>query len=466
MSTHKSCKVKYNIALLKEICKRDSCHVNLDVYKNIANREQRIDFLCGRTVCKNEGNKTFRRLHAYGGYCSKCTIQLKSEKTRQTNMQVYGTPNVAQSLQIKEKIKNTNIERYGTACTLQVKDVKDKVKVTFQKKYGSENPFSNVNIKQKIIATNLQKRGVKYPMQSQEVRIKSQNTCISKYGCAYVFQNKSVQQKSKETLKLKYGVDNISQFDKAQEKKIQTNIQKFGYPHPSQNPQVFNNIQRSAFAMKEFVFPDGKSVEVQGYESFAITILLEDNYTRYDIITQKDMMPEIWYAKPNISRLSRYFPDIYISKEKRIIEVKSTYTFDKDKEVNLLKADACRQEGYIFEFWIFDNKGNKFEFDEDLKTYKFNSSVSGDALYDVLMQFEDHTDERVFLSDHLNWLFDEFYTFELNVNVHMQVIKEFATGRKTYEGRRYLQQTIQSFKQNHTHAFIELLEHIQTLLDE
>jgi hypothetical protein len=40
----------------------------------------------------------------------------------------------------------------------------------------------------------------------------------------------------------------------------------------------------------------------------------------------------------------------------KIIEVKSTWTYNKDLEINTLKANACKNKGYKFEFWIYDNK--------------------------------------------------------------------------------------------------------------
>jgi hypothetical protein len=54
-----------------------------------------------------------------------------------------------------------------------------------------------------------------------------------------------------------------------------------------------------------------------------------------------------------------YFPDIYIPKQNLIIEVKSTYTYSKEYDKNIAKANATKNTGYNFEFWIYDGKGNK-----------------------------------------------------------------------------------------------------------
>jgi hypothetical protein len=48
----------------------------------------------------------------------------------------------------------------------------------------------------------------------------------------------------------------------------------------------------------------------------------------------------------------RYYPDIYIKSENRVIEVKSLYTFNKEKEKNLLKRNSVLNKGINFNFII------------------------------------------------------------------------------------------------------------------
>ena len=48
----------------------------------------------------------------------------------------------------------------------------------------------------------------------------------------------------------------------------------------------------------------------------------------------------------------RYFPDIYIKSINTIIEVKSVWTYEQQKERNLMKEKACLKQGYNFEFII------------------------------------------------------------------------------------------------------------------
>lgn len=54
-----------------------------------------------------------------------------------------------------------------------------------------------------------------------------------------------------------------------------------------------------------------------------------------------------------------FYIDIYVPCQNKCIEVKSLYTFNDNKIVNLLKQEAAEKMGYIFEFWIYDKNGNR-----------------------------------------------------------------------------------------------------------
>ncbi len=58
----------------------------------------------------------------------------------------------------------------------------------------------------------------------------------------------------------------------------------------------------------------------------------------------------------------RHFVDIFIPSQNKCIEVKSTWTFKKQKDTIFLKQNAAKVLGYLYEIWIYDMKGNKVEF--------------------------------------------------------------------------------------------------------
>lgn len=119
------------------------------------------------------------------------------------------------------------------------------------------------------------------------------------------------------------------------------------------DPVFAANQFKSSVRYKEFVLPSGLVVKLQGYEPQVLDYLL----TLYDesdiILTVKNIhtyIGRIFYTQENIKR--SYYPDFYIKSINTIIEVKSTYTFKKHIEKNLLKERACLDAGFNFKFII------------------------------------------------------------------------------------------------------------------
>jgi hypothetical protein len=257
------------------------------------------------------------------------------EKIKQTNIINLGVEYPTQNKEVKNKRTETNLQKYGVNCTFQNENVKNKIKETNLKKIGVEYPTQNKEVQNKIKETNLQKLGVEYPAQNQDVKDKTKNTCLEKYGCEYVLQSEEFKNKSKQTCLEKYGVE-----------------------YPIQNSEIMEKHIKSSYSKKEYIFPSGKAENVQGYENYALNdLILNENISESDIIVGVKNVPEIWYNYNNEEH--RYYVDIYVPSQNKCIEVKSLYTFNDNKTVNLLKKEAAEKMGYNFEFWIYDNKGNR-----------------------------------------------------------------------------------------------------------
>lgn len=116
-------------------------------------------------------------------------------------------------------------------------------------------------------------------------------------------------------------------------------------------------INISGFRNKLYVLPSGLIANVQGYENFVLDEIFK-KYKEEDVIIGNYEISEqigaIEYFFEGVRR--RYFPDIYIKSENKIIEVKSSYTYDFQKDKNLCKRDACLKKGLDFCFWIWDTK--------------------------------------------------------------------------------------------------------------
>jgi hypothetical protein len=122
----------------------------------------------------------------------------------------------------------------------------------------------------------------------------------------------------------------------------------------------YDNKEKSLYLYKDYELPSGKNIRIQGYEHIALDELV-NNYKEDDILTSRKDMPEIYYnfqyiLEDNkvIFKKHRYYPDIYIKSENKMIEVKSYYTYKLNLIQNIHKALATRKLGYDFQIWIIN----------------------------------------------------------------------------------------------------------------
>jgi len=211
---------------------------------------------------------------------------------------------------------------YSKKTKIERELIKEHRKLTFLKKYGVSVNFLIPEVKEKISTTFLKKYGETVPSKSSKVKDKAKKTCLEKYGAVAASCTNEVKKKIMETTILRYGVDN-------------TYMVKY----------------------KIYKFPSGKTIKVQGYENRAIDQLLFDNYSESDIFAGSDLLREIGYIRYEyLGKVHRYYPDIFIKSENKIIEVKSEYTFTRNYDKILQKMKSCVSRGFTYEFWVFGKK--------------------------------------------------------------------------------------------------------------
>ena len=356
-------------------------------YKNV---NTKLKVICS---CKNEYLVSFKAFQL-NVRCSNCTI----DKTKNTNLEKFGVEYSMQNKDIQQKSKDTCLEKYGVEYSSQNKDIKDKIrekhinktdlelleiqnkrKQTTIDKYGVEHHMFNEDVKHKIKETNLERYGVEHQMFNEDVKHKIKETNLERYGVENVFQNEDVKHKIKETNlerygvehqmfnedvkhKIKetnlerYGVENVFQNEDVKHKIKETNLERYGVEYPMQNYEIAEKSHKNSYNLKEYTLPSNNIVKVQGYEPFALDILLKI-FNENDIIIERKDIPIIKYETNK--KIFTYYPDIFIPKENKIIEVKSIWTYNVNLEKNILKQKASINNGYNFEFWIFNNKGQK-----------------------------------------------------------------------------------------------------------
>ena len=174
---------------------------------------------------------------------------------------------------------------------------------------------------------------------------------IEKYGVDNPAKTPEIKEKVKKIWKDKYG-DHPKRIKEVQEKYRATCLEKYG-GHPNQNRDVQVKSEFKGCHYKDYKFPSGNTIKVQGYENLAIDTLLTQ-FNEQQIIVGKANVPVIEYHINEKRHV--YFPDIYIPDENKIIEVKSEWSLQYPTHVEE-KAQATVSEGYIYEIWVYN--GNK-----------------------------------------------------------------------------------------------------------
>ncbi len=190
-----------------------------------------------------------------------CCINCKNEKTKESNLLIYGVTNVnylekvkqkkertfmnnygyknsLQSPDVQEKIKQTNLLKYGVENPLSNKDIIQKRKETNLIKYGVENCFQNLETQNKIKETNIEKYGVDNPLKNSKIRDKMKSTNLEKYGDEIMFKTIHFKEISIQTCLDKYGVENYRQTEECTQKIIDTNLERYGCQFPIQNNEI------------------------------------------------------------------------------------------------------------------------------------------------------------------------------------------------------------------------------------
>jgi len=182
--------------------------------------------------------------------------------------------------------------------------------------------------------TCLEKYGVDNIIKLPKTHDKIKHTCLEKHGNE---NYRNTEQRDKTILNREGGYSSII------EKYKQTCLERFGVENASQCPEIFAKQQKTRFEIHQFRDTD---IFYQGtYEKD----FLDNYYDKVEITKIK----EIDYVFENKNK--KYFSDYYIPKFNLIVEVKSSYTYERYEEQNMKKEKSCIDLGYNFIFIIDKN---------------------------------------------------------------------------------------------------------------
>ena len=267
-------------------------------------------------ICKICGNNTeyINTSKGYKNCCSKkCnSIYCYNLSKKGVNLK-YNCDNVFQLDNIKEKSKQTKLERYDDINYVNY----EKTKQTKLERYNDEY----YNNKEKRKETNIKLYNHPYYSNWE----KGFQTNLEKTGFKYSFQSEVTKLKSIQTLKDKYGVENCQQI-----------------------PNIHNKSLKTSLKMKKF---RNTNLWYQGtYE----LDFLNKFFDKYNDIKRG---PSIKYNFNN--NIIIYHADFLIPSLNLIIEVKSSYWYNKNKEKDDAKKEGTLKEKYNY-IMILDKKYENF----------------------------------------------------------------------------------------------------------
>ena len=294
-----------------------------DYYETYITGKKEFCSFCGKSCHLNQAHHTYTDTCGSKPCVNKNVSKIRLAEDNETKQK------------INEKRRKTVVEKYGVEYTAQIEEVKQKI----------------------LIANDVIVCDGKTSKQIQQEKTKE--TKLDRYGDAFYNNSNAIA-----VAMSKHSIDKKNNIN---DKRRKTNLERFGYETILLSPDVVSKINRANATLKKYVFPSGTEINLQGYEHWAVDKLLKIGYTEREIIIsnpyKKNIGIIIEYTNLNRS-WNKYYPDIYIPKENRLIEVKSRWWFDGnggDKyksryENNMRKKEAAIKAGYKFEFWVFENK--------------------------------------------------------------------------------------------------------------
>ena len=178
--------------------------------------------------------------------------------------------------------------------------------------------------------------------------------CILRYGKKAAFLTDENDEKKRKALIEKFGTLYPFKLKKilnlAMKNSIITMKEKYGVEYGLQNEDLFKRAISAIGKMHTYTFKCGSELIVQGYERFMLREL-EMHGHGYDMIKVGwKEMPDIRYTYRN--KEHRYYPDIMV--KRKLIEVKSNWSYLLNPDKNIAKWDATVNRGHTLLVAFYD----------------------------------------------------------------------------------------------------------------
>jgi len=360
---------KKDFETIKKMFSDAGCEL-LEKKEDYKNKDQPLNFKC---VCGSISKITYHRIEK-GRLCKNC----KQERYVKTCQENWGKDNTFQVEEFKEKSQETCLERYRVEYCQQNPEIREKTEKTCLERYGIKWAFTQDYVYEKIRKIHKEKYGVEFPLQSKKIQEKIDLVFMKNWDAKRPFLSEKFIKKYNQMMLEQYGKEWFVMTDKFKEKMIEN----YGVEHALQSPILFKKMMNSSFNRKKnYVSEDGKVWSVLGYEDKCIETLLEEGVLSENLCAGEDNeIPVCKYVCSQTGKNRVWYPDVWISDTKRLIEIKSEWTYNKDPIKMKDKMDCCE---FNCELWIYNGKKEIIEIilkkDGDY-VYLMDNMILGDSI--------------------------------------------------------------------------------------
>lgn len=198
--------------------------------------------------------------------------------------------------------------------------------------------------------TNMVRYGYDTPLNNPDIIKKSKETMIRKFGVDNISKVDYIKSEKSDLMTTntieynkiilsKYGT-NVSKLDWVKNKKKETTLRNYGVENPSQNSEIFEKAQKSG---KKIKYHDIGIYYRGTYEKHFLDFCSINN-----IKIEKGLsIKYLWNSKNKV-----YHSDFFIPSKNLIVEIKSSYYYEKYSEINEAKRKETLKIGYNHIFII------------------------------------------------------------------------------------------------------------------
>lgn len=167
--------------------------------------------------------------------------------------------------------------------------------------------------------------------------IKRSKTSLNLFGETHWMKSSENYEKYKNIINSKYGVDNIFKSKNVQDKFKNTILERYGITDLSHSDEIYKRQQISGFSMKKH-----ENTDLYYRGTYELDFL---NYC-YSNGIKIEQGKRFEYTMNEKNHY--YFSDYYLQNLNTIIEIKSSYYWNKYLDRNILKMNSVIRSGYKF----------------------------------------------------------------------------------------------------------------------